>query len=226
MEDATTNRRLFKRPSFRNILKLTTQIGISGAKIMLFVMLIFGLTNFILTIYALVNLFTEAFTWTRVGLFGLVLLLATGFTLLAGYLTYRYILLLSLKKVYDMTLEQRTQISEDIVARVEHTFSGKKELSQAQLNLAVDWSKTVYRYYQGVTIFFQSGITQYLNRIPVTRLLIDVKEDILAGDHRIAAAKLRMSVDEFFDEHIIGSPSNIWTWLLLPVNIIVLYLLI
>lgn len=216
----------FKRPSLKTVLKLTAQIGISGGKAMLFVLLIFSTVNFGLVIYALVRLFTTQFSWSHAGIFTLAILLAIGFTVLAGYLTYRYIILLGIQKVYDATLEQRTKISEDIIRRMENIFSGKEELSQAQLHQAVDWTKTVYRYYQAVPVFFQSGITQYFNRIPITNYIIDLKEDILARDHRTAAVKFRISIDEFFEEHVIGSPTNIWTWLLLPINILVLYGLI
>ena len=76
-----------------------------------------------------------------------------------------------------------------------------------------------YRYYQQVPVFFQSGITQYLNRIPVTRFLLELKEDILAGNQSIAAEKLRTEVDTFVEANLIGSPTNLWTWLLLLVNI-------
>lgn len=214
------------RRSLKGILKLTGQIGISAGKVLIFILLVFGMTNCLLVFYALVQLAAAGFSWANMGISVLVVLLAFGFTMLACYLTYRYIMLLSIKKVYDMTLEQRTKISEDIIQRVEGSFNGRQELSQAQLRQTVDWSKTVYRFYQSVPIFFQSGITQYLNRIPITNYIIALKEDILAGNHRIAAVKLRFSIDEFFEAYIIGSPSNIWTWLLFPVNIVILYSLI
>lgn len=224
--DSTTIQPFSKHLSLKNALKLTAKIGVSGGKVLFFVLLFFGTINFGLTVYALIRLFMVDFSWTNIGILVLISLLAVAFTVFACYLTHRYIILLSIRKIYDMTLEQRTKISEDIVQRIEGVFDGRTELSQAQLHQAVDWSKTVYHYYRAVPVFFQSGITHYLNRIPITNYIIDLKEDILAGEHRIAAEKFRISIDRFFDEHIIGSPTNIWTWLLLPVNIVILYSLI
>ena len=214
------------RPSLKSILKLTAQIGISGSKIMLFVFFTFGFINLGWTIYAILRLFTLEFTWMNIGVLVLVVLLGVGFTLLACYFTYRYIILLSIKKVYDMTLEQRSKISEDIIRRVESTFKERAELSQAQLGMAVSWSQTVYRYYQAVPVFFQSGITQYLNRIPMTSFIIEVKEDIIVGNRSLAAEKLRGLMDNFFEEKILGSANNRLTWLLLLVDALVLYSLI
>src|SRR5690606_2180385 len=96
---------------------------------------------------------------------------------------------------------------------------GGQELGIQRLDQAVSWSRTVYHYYQQVPVFFQSGITQYLNRIPVTRFLIELKEDIIADNPSIAAEKLRTEVDTFVEENLIGSPTNLWTWVLLLINI-------
>lgn len=162
----------------------------------------------------------------NIGILVLVIIVAIGFTLIACYLTYRYITLLIIKKVYDLTLEQRTRISADIIRRTSHIFDGQAELPQTQLRQAVNWSITVHRYYQSIPVFFQSGITQYFNRIPITRFIIDLKEDILADNHQLATEKLRNSIDNFFEKNIIGSPTNLWTWLLWLVNILTLYSLI
>src|SRR5690606_14299706 len=95
------------RPSLKGILKLTGEIGISAGKELIFVQLVVGMTNFLLVLYALIQLIASGFAWANIGIYVLVVLLGFGFTMLACYLTYRYIMLLSIQKVYDMTLEQR-----------------------------------------------------------------------------------------------------------------------
>ncbi len=209
-----------------NIRKLSIQVGVAGGKILLSVLLAFGLVNFLLIAYALFRVLTTNFLWTTIGIFGLVVVLAVGFTLSAFYLTYRYLIRLVIQNAYALTLEQRIKITEEVVRKAAHIFNGQQEIHHKQLRQTIDWSKTVYRYYQAVPVFFQSGITQYLNRIPTTQYIIDLKEDILARNYSLAAEKLRTSIDTFFEERILGSPTNRLTWLLLLVNILVLYGLI
>ncbi len=221
-----SSKSLFKRPSLISILKLTGQIGVAGTKVFFFVLLAYGMVNIALAIYALIHFFNTDFSWTNLGILASVLLLGIGFTILAFYLTYRYILLLVVRKVYRLTLQQRILISEDLIRQMTRTFSGQQPVRQKQLGVTVSWSHTVYRYYQSVPLFFQSGITQYLNRIPIMNFIIEVKEDIIAGNQALAAEKLRNLVDNFFEENILGSPNNRFTWLLLLVDILVLYGLI
>lgn len=215
-----------KRPSLKAILKLTRDIGISGAKVMFVVLLAYVVVNAALIIFALVRVFDTGFSWLNIGVTLLVFFLALGFTFAACYLTYRYIALLVIQKVYGLTLQQRTLISQDIVRQVAGIFEGQHEVPQNKLGTAINWSQIVYRYYQSVPVFFQSGITQYLNRIPVSKFIIELKDDIMLGDPELAAEKLRDLIDNFFEENILGSPSNRLTWILLLVNVISLYTII
>lgn len=59
------NPKFFKRLwlSLKKALKLTAQIGISGAKVFLGVIIAFGVTNSILIAYAIFKLFKLDFSW-------------------------------------------------------------------------------------------------------------------------------------------------------------------
>ena len=219
MTPSTTQQHPIKKIPLKSLLKLTAQFGISAGKTLLVVVLAFITVNTLLTVYAIFRFFAVGSSWVNAGIVGIVVLLAFGFVSLATFLTYRYLLRRTLARAYEKTIDQRTKICEEAVQQAAEVFEGGQEIGIQRLDQAVTWSKTVYRYYQQVPVFFQSGITQYLNRIPVTRFLIDLKEDILSGDRSVAAAKLRAQVDTFVEEHVIGSPTNVWTWVLLLLNI-------
>lgn len=209
-----------KKLPLKSLLKLAAQFGISAGKTLLAVTLAFVTVNTLLAAYAIFRFFAVGPSWANAGMVGIIALLAFGCIALATFLTYRYLLRHTLAKAYEKTIDQRTKICEEAVQQAAEVFEGGQELGIQRLDQAVTWSKTVYRYYQQVPVFFQSGITQYLNRIPVTRFLIALKEDIRSGDRPVATEKLRAAVDTFFNEHVIGSPTNLWTWLLLLVNVV------
>ena len=209
-----------KKLPLKSLLKLATQFGISAGKTLLAVVLAFVTVNCLLTGYAIFRFFAVGPSWANAGMVGIIALLAFGCIALATFLTYRYLLRRILEKAYEKTIDQRTKICEEAVHQAAKAFEDGQEVGIQRLDQAVTWSKTVYRYYQHVPVFFQSGITQYLNRIPVTRFLIDLKEDIRSGSQQVAAEKLRAAVDMFFTEHVIGAPTNIWTWILLLINIV------
>ena len=179
----------------------------------------FVTVNILLAAYAIFRFFAVGPNWANAGMLGIIALLAFGCIALAIFLTYRYLLRCTLEKVYEKTIDQRRKICEEVVRQAAEAFEEGQELGIQRLDLAVIWSKTVYRYYQQLPVFVQSGITQYLNQIPVARFLIILKEDIRSGNRMVATEKLLTAVDMFFIEHLIGTPSNLWTWLLLLINI-------
>ena len=208
-----------KKLPLKSLLKLAAQFGISAGKTLLAVVLVFVTVNCLLTGYAIFRFFAVGPSWVNAGMVGIIILMAVGAFMLAFSFTYRYLLRRTVSKAYEKTLKQRAEICEEAVQQAAKTFEDGQEVGIQRLDQAVTWSKIVYRYYQQVPVFFQSGITQYLNRIPATRFLIDLKEDILAGNQSIAAEKLRAAVDTFVEENLIGSPTNVWTWVLLLINI-------
>ena len=221
MTPTATQQQPIKKLPLKSLLKLAAQFGISAGKTLLAVVLAFATVNCLLTGYALFRLFAAGPSWVNAGMVGIIMIVAIGAFMLAFFLTYRYLLRRTVAKAYEKTLKQRTEICEEAIQQAAEVFEDGQEVGIQRLDQAVTWSKTVYRYYQQVPVFFQSGITQYLNRIPATRFLIDLKEDIRSGDRTVAAEKLRTAVDLFFTEHVIGSPTNLWTWLLLLANILI-----
>ncbi|TDS09769.1 hypothetical protein B0I21_11046 [Sphingobacterium paludis] len=205
------------------MLKLSRDIGVSGVKIIFFVLFAYGVTNTVLVIFTFVRFFSFDFSWTNLYAVLLVLFMSICFTAIACFLTYRYMIALVFWKVYEATQPQRVLISQDIIKRATEIFSGRKDIKQEQLQNVVNWTQTVYRYYQHVPVFFQSGITQLFSRIPISKFIIDVKEDVMLGNPTLAAEKLYEQISNFFEEQLISQPSNRFTWLLLAIDATVLY---
>ncbi|KGE15134.1 hypothetical protein [Sphingobacterium deserti] len=207
-----------RNPSLKTILKFAKDMGVSGLKIILLVLFAYGITNTIVIIYTLVRFLSIDYTWTNFYVVLFMLFISFCFTALACFLTYRYVIALLIWKVYEATLEERISISQAIVRQVTELFSGQKTIEEGQLNNMLNWSRLVYTHYQAVPVFLQSGITQLFNKIPIAKFIIELKDDILLGNSRLAAEKLQEQISNFFGGNLIGKPSNRLTWWFLILN--------
>lgn len=154
-DDFATDYEKEQLPSLKNILKSAKHIGFSGGKVIFYVISAFTLVNLACIAYAASRFFILGFSWIALGMLAITIALGIGFSLYAVSITYRYIILTSLKKVYDLTLQQRISVCEEVISRVEGLFSKQEDVPPiAQLNQVIDWSKIIYHHYQRVPVFF------------------------------------------------------------------------
>ncbi|NHN25996.1 hypothetical protein FIA58_009950 [Flavobacterium jejuense] len=208
------------------LIKEGGKLGVNGVKRFLTVLFLFALSNTILFFYAISRLLSTDFEFTKIVIILLVLLIGLGITIYSAYRTYQYVIIDTMRVIYENLSSFFQKISELIIDKVENLFQGKVNLTDNQLKNALDFGKMVNSKYQKTPKFLRKGIILILNKIPFVGMLIDLKEDISKNNKLEASTKLYNKMDRFISDSIFGNNNTRWVWWLLPFNIIILLVLI
>ncbi len=202
------------------LIKEGGKLGVNGVKRFSTVLFLFGGANTILFIYSLSRLFASEFEFSKLLMVLLVLIVGLGITLFSAYRTYQYVLIDTLRVIYENLSSFFQKVSESVIDKVEDKFKGKVDLTDNQLTKAMDFGKMVNTKYRRTPKFLRRSIVMVLNKIPFVGMLLDVKDDIAQGNKVQASAKLYNKMDGFISNTIFGSNNTRWVWWLLPLNII------
>lgn len=208
------------------LIKEGGKLGINGIKRFFTVLFLFAISNTILFFFAIGRLFVTNFEFYKIAIAFLVLIIGVVITVYAAYRTYQYVIIDTMRVIYENLSSFFQKISVLIIDKAENLFQGKINLTDNQLTKAVDFGKLVKSKYQKTPKFLQKGIILILNRIPFAGMLIDLKEDIVKGNKAEASAKLYSKMNIFITESIFGNNNTKWVWWLLPLNVISLLVLI
>ena len=208
------------------LIKEGGKLGVNGVKRFFTVLFLFSITNTILFFYAISRLFLANFESGKIGFVFLVLIIGIGVTIYSAYRTYQYVVIDTIRVIYENLSSFFKKISELVIDKVEGSLKGKVNLTDNQLNKALDVGKMVNSKFQKTPKFLRKGIILILKKIPFVGMIVDVKEDILNGNKIEASTKLYNKMDGFISDSIFGNNNTKWVWWLLPLNIIVLGILI
>lgn len=208
------------------LIKEGGKLGVNGVKRFFTVLFLFAFSNTLLFFYAVSRLFSADFEFVKILFVLLVLIIGLGITIYSAYRTYQYVIIDTMRVIYENLSSFFHKISQLIIDKAENLFQGKVDLTDNQLTKALDFSKMVNSKYQKTPKFLRKGIIFILNKIPFVGILIDLKEDILRGNKIEASTKLYNKIDGFISDSIFGSNNTKWVWWLLPLNIIILIVLI
>lgn len=202
------------------------KLGVNGVKRFFTILSLFAVANTILFFYAIIRLLSTDFEPTKILITLLVLIIGLGITVYSAYRTYHYVLIDTMRVIYENLTSFFQKVSELIIDKAESLFQGKIDLTDNQLTKVLDFGKMINSKYQKTPKFLRKGIIFILNRIPLVGMLIDIKEDILKGNKLEASTKLYNKMDGFISGSIFGNNNTRWVWWLLPLNIIILLVLI
>ncbi|GGG09615.1 hypothetical protein GCM10011344_07770 [Dokdonia pacifica] len=208
------------------LIKEGGKLGVNGIKRFITVLFLFAFSNTILFFYAISRLFSTDFEFMKLLFVLLVLIIGLAITIYSTYRTYQYVVIDTIRVIYENLSSFFHKISELIIDKVEVLFQGKIDLTDNQLTKALDFGKMVNSKYPKTPKFLRKGIILILNKIPFVGMLIDLKEEILKGNKIEASNKLYNKMDGFISNSIFGNNNTKWVWWLLPVNIIIIFVLI
>jgi hypothetical protein len=208
------------------LIKEGGKLGVNGVKRFFTVLFLFAFSNTILFLYAVSRLFSTDFEFIKILFVLLILIIGLGITIYSAKRTYQYVIIDTMRVIYENLSSFFHKISELIIDKAENLFQGKVDLTDNQLTKAIDFGKMVNSKYQKTPIFLRKGIIMVLNKIPFWGMLIDLKEEILRGNKVEASTKLYNKMDVFISDSIFGNNNTKWVWWLLPLNIIILIVLI
>jgi len=208
------------------LIKEGGKLGVNGVKRFFTVLFLFSISNTILFFYSISRLFSTDFEFSKIFFVFLVLIIGLGITIYSSYRTYQYVIIDTIRVIYENLSSFFKKISELIIDKSEGLFQSKVDLSDNELKKALDFGKIVNSKYQKIPKFLRKGIILILNKIPFVGMLIDLKEEISKGNKLEASTKLYNKMDGFISESIFGNNNTKWVWWLLPINILILIILI
>ena len=208
------------------LIKEGGKLGVNGVKRFFTVLFLFAFSNTILFFYSISRLFSTNFEFLKIVFVLLVLIIGLGVTIYSAYRTYQYVIIDTMRVIYENLSSFFHKISELIIDKVENLFQGKVDLTDNQLTKALDFGKMVNSKYQKTPKFLRKGIILILNRIPFVGMLIDLKQEISQGNKVEASTKLYNKMDGFISDSIFGNNNTKWVWWLLPLNVIILFIFI
>ncbi|WGH76260.1 hypothetical protein P8625_03590 [Tenacibaculum tangerinum] len=208
------------------LIKEGGKLGVNGVKRFFTILFLFAFSNTVLFFYAISRLLSTDFEFIKILFVLLVLVLGLGITIYSAYRTYQYVIIDTMRVIYENLSSFFHKISELIIDKAENLFQNKVDLTDNQLTKALDFGKMVNSKYQKTPKFLRKGIIMILNKIPFVGMLIDLKEDISQGNKVEASTKLYDKMDGFISGTIFGNNNTKWVWWLLPLNIIIIIVLI
>lgn len=200
--------------------------GVKGVKRFFTVLILFMIANTYMLFYAIKTAINSSSGFGSMFTIFLVFLIGIGFTIYAGYRTYQYVVIDTIRVIYENVAPLFQKISELIIGSVEGLFSGEKNIKESNVKKALNFSKMIHDKYQNIPGFLRKGIIMILSKIPFVGMLVDLQEEISSGNNASASAKLYTKMDGFISGTIFGNNNTKWVFWLLPLNILILYLFI
>ncbi len=204
-----------------DIIREGRQFGIKGIKRFILILFLFGFSNMILFFYAVSRFLGHLDELNKVVYVLLVAALGLGTTAYALYRAYGFVLIDSIRVIYENVRSYFKRIAEIIIDYAERTLKGKVEVTDKELAKALDFSKMIDNSLDKVPWVIRRGILFILRKLPIVGILFDMKEDILAGNKADASTKLYDKIDALISE-LFAQNNTKWVWWLWPLNIIVL----
>jgi hypothetical protein len=130
------------------LLKKGGALGINGVKLFFRVLMFFSISNIILFNYATIRLFSTDFTFIKILVVLLVLLIGIVATVYSAYKTYQFVIIDTLRVIYESQVFFFQKISELVIDKVETALKGKVNLSANQLQNTLDFVKIIDSKFQ------------------------------------------------------------------------------
>lgn len=202
------------------------KLGVNGVKRFFTIVFLFSITNTLLFFYAIAQLVSNGFALGKVFFLLLVLLVGVGFTIYAAYRTYEYVVIDTMRVIYENLTSFFQKICLTIVEKAASLIKSKTNLTDDQLTKALDFGKMVNEKYKKTPKFLRKGAILLLKRIPLVSMLIALKNAITSENKLEASQKLYNKIDGFISDNILGNNHTRWVCWLLPLNIVILGLII
>jgi hypothetical protein len=200
--------------------------GIQGAKKFLPVIGLFILANLIVCIYMLVQLLSGTYIPEKL-LFGvLVVIVGIGFTAFAGYKVYRFMIIDTLRVIYQHSEGLFRKICSIIVDKADDVMKGKLDFSNPNVQQAINLTSLMQQYYSKMPKLLQRRFIKLLERIPMVKMMQPIGADIISGNKPRASALLYDNVNAFIMNSIFAANNFKWVYRLLLLNLLIQMLII
>ena len=201
-------------------------LGVKGVKRLVLIVLLFGITNTFLFLFALISAIRADIVFNQMPFLLLVLVVGFGLTFFAGYRAYRFAVINALSLVYGGMTPTFRKLSSAIVDKGGDAYDGKREIEDDKLSKSIDVGNILNERFERTPELLRKGIGFILNRLPFMTMLTDLKSEIQGGDRQKASETLYSRMDLFITEKIFGGNNTKWVYWLLSLNIFIQLIII
>lgn len=195
--------------------------GLVAARKVLFLLFLFFLCNFFLSIYGIYRFFVnDAIISHLPWVLGVVLVGFIG-TALAAYKGYQYALLGAIQLCYNAMNGVFHQLSTFIVKKAAEIMKTGSNAEDKNLAHALNIADMVNQRFKKLPRLLRKGIIMVLKRVPILGMLTDLRGDIVQGNTEVASKKLFTKIDEFIQDMIFSKNTTRWLWIVFFANMLV-----
>ena len=191
------------------------KFGLKTARTLFLTVFGFGILNFILIIYATIRMFGGDVSTGKVLFLLLMLVVAVGLTVFAGYRAYQMALMDILGLVYRKSENQIRNLCSRIVDK------GINVQSSSNLGKSINLKDWVNELFGRLPRVFQRLLIFVLDQVPVTAIYREVQTDIQTGNTEGAKDKFYVRVDQYIMETFFETNRTIWLLGLFIINILI-----
>ncbi len=201
-------------------------LGIKGVGRLIGIIILFAISNIVLFfLFPFIKFFVVEYKQENIVFLLIILIAGVSFTSLAGYKAYKYVILDTVRIIYENSEQLFLKLIGLVVNKLDELAKSKVDLNNANLKKAINFTQVVNEKFKKAPKIVQKGIVLILNRIPLTELVTEFKEDIMSGNKEEVTIKLHRKIDGFISETIFGGNNTNWIFWLLPLNLITIIIL-
>lgn len=203
----------------------TGKFGVKGIKYFTLVVILFGMGNLVTFLFSLYKFIGLEKGTSEIAIFIGIFIVGVVFTILACYLTYKYLMLDGVHIVYKK-MEPLVRKVCSIVMNKLGTKAVDKE-NETKMDKVFNTQDLIQDIYgTKVPRPIKWGISFVMDNIPFVSLLADVKNARKNETTEEASEYFYQQVDRYIVSEIFDSNTMKWIYWLLPLNMIIQYALI
>lgn len=207
------------------MIKNAGKFGIKGGKRFLGITILFSIVNFILIVAAIITWVSAGYEMGRLWHLLIAILLGIGFTVFAGFKAYRYAISQVLYAIYLQLSPFFRKLCGKLVDKTKKKLGGGGSIDKEDVAIDMNAESLLEDDSKKASSYVKRGLNFILKRIPIVGMLIEIKDEIKLGSRDEATDALYHRLNNYVEEEIFGGLHTKWTYILLPLNIVIMVVL-
>lgn len=203
------------------MIKNAGKFGIKGGKRFLGITLLFSAVNFILIVAAIVVWIGAGYEMGSLWHLLIAILLCIGITAFASFKAYRYALTQVSYAIYLQLSPFFRKLCGKLVDKAKKKLGSGDSIDKSDVAVDMNAESLLEDDSKKASSYVKRGLNFILKRIPIVGMLIEIKDEIKLGSRDEATDALYHRLNTYVEEEIFGGNNTRWTFILLPLNVVV-----
>jgi hypothetical protein len=202
------------------IIRATGASGVKGGKRLIAVFFIYVFSNVMLFLFTLERVMVNEFRVVNLLILLAVILILVGTTIFVTYRAYRFLITDTIRVLHQELIVVFKDVSEVIIDKVLILSKGRADLSKINYEKVVNFPNVINDHYKMLPKFLRKGIINILNIVPLTAMVMDIKDEVSNNNKVLASKKLYAKMDDYIVTSLNAKSKSKWIWWLLPFKIL------